>query len=81
MKKAIPIAGWLVFAAAVAGASLRAGPDDPLMASFKASGAYGFAVVALAVLSALVLIRIVRAVAATAALHRKLDALHRRKDR
>ncbi|HZL26971.1 MAG TPA: hypothetical protein VFC39_10605 [Acidobacteriaceae bacterium] len=78
MNNAASKAGWLIFLFALAGAALRTGPDDPITAGLKSSGAYQPLMVLLSVVLVLLLIWMACMMKKTAAMRRHLDELKRK---
>lgn len=78
MGNAASKAGWLIFILALVGTAFRSGPDDPLTAGLKSSGAYQPFVVILSVIIVLALLGMARTMKKTAAMHQYLDERKRK---
>jgi hypothetical protein len=81
MSKRISMLGWIVFVVALIGAIGRTGPDDPMTASVKASGAYGPFITILGVLIGVAVLWLIWEMRKTVKLARKLEELKRRRAR
>ena len=79
MGKRISMIGWVVFIVALIGATCRTGPEDPITASMKASGAYGPFMTILGVLMGLALLWLIWEMRKTVKLARKLEEIKRKR--
>jgi hypothetical protein len=73
--------GWLIFLIALIGAMCRAGPDDPITASMKVSGAYGSYMTILGVLIGVAVLWLIWEMRKTVKLAKKLEELKRKRMR
>lgn len=79
MGKTASIAGWMVFIAAILGAIFRKGPDGPITASMKASGAYQPAMTILAILIGQCVLLLIREVRKAVKAARTLEELRKKR--
>lgn len=81
MGKRMSNLGWLIFIIALIGAICRTGPDDPITASMKASGAYGPFMTIVGILIGVVVLWLIWEMRKTVKLARKLEELKKRRMR
>ena len=74
-------AGWLILLAAIVGAALRGGRDDPLTAAMKSAGIYRPVLIGFCVVFGLLVVRLGFVTWQTVRLTRHLEQLRSRKGR
>ena len=79
MGKRLSRLGWLIFVFALVGAYCRTGPDDPMTAAMKTSGAYEPVITTILVLTAFVALGVIWQMRRTVKLARKLEGIKRKR--